>query len=77
MSTTFNKVINGRQFNFQPLEFGNEAGYHVDVKDEEGIRWEFRMFHTREKDLKLEGEKLPEWILGSETELVNAVNQHE
>jgi hypothetical protein len=35
------------------------------------------MFHTREKDLKLEGEKLPEWILGSETELVNAVNQHE
>jgi hypothetical protein len=73
----FNKVINGRQFNFQSLEFGNESGYHVDVKDEEGTRWEFRLFHTDEKRLKLHGEKLPGWIVNSEDLLVQAVNQHE
>jgi hypothetical protein len=32
MSNLFNKVINDKQFNFQPIEFGNQSGYHVDVK---------------------------------------------
>jgi hypothetical protein len=41
MNNLFNKVINNQQFNFQPLEFGNKTGYHVDVKDDEGTRWEF------------------------------------
>jgi hypothetical protein len=77
MNNLFNKVIHGRQFNFQPLEFGNETGYHVDVKDDEGTRWEFRMLHKVDEQLKIEGEKLPEWITGSEALLVNAVNQHE
>ena len=77
MSNLFNKVINGRQFNFQPIEFGNENGYHVDVKDEEGTRWEFRMFHDDEKKSRLEGEKLPSWILGLESELNRAINEHE
>ena len=77
MSNLFNKVINGRQFNFQPIEFGNETAYHVDVKDEEGTRWEFRLFHTDERELKMEAEKLPDWIASLEQELVNAVNEHE
>lgn len=77
MSNLFNKVINGRQFNFQPIEIGNETSYHVDVKDEEGTRWEFRLIYTDEKDLKMEAEKLPDWIAGLEQELLNAVNEHE
>jgi hypothetical protein len=77
MNNLFNKVINDRQFNFQPVEFGNETGYHVDVKDEDGTRWEFRMFHDGEKSTKLQGEKLPSWILGLEQELKKAINEHE
>lgn len=38
MSNLFNKVIHDGQFNFQPLEFGGEGGYHADVKDEENTR---------------------------------------
>ena len=77
MSNLFNKVIKGRQFNFQPVEIGSEMSYHVDVKDEEGTRWEFRLFHTTEKDLKMDAEKLPSWIVDLEDELVKAVNEHE
>jgi len=77
MNTLFNKIIHGRQFNFQPLQIGAETGYHVDVKDEEGTRWEFRMFPTEEMHVKIEGEKLPPWILNLETELSQAIDQHE
>jgi hypothetical protein len=77
MSNLFNKVINGRQFNFQPIEFNNETAYHVDVKDEDGTRWEFRLFHTTESEVKIESEKLPSWISGLEQELIQAVNEHE
>ena len=77
MSNLFNKVINGRQFNFQPIEFGHETGYHVDVKDEEGTRWEFRMFHEDEQQWRLEGEKLPSWIIENKAELSKTINEHE
>ena len=77
MNTLFNKVINGRQFNFQPVEFGHQSGYHVDVKDEEGTRWEFRMFQGADNQFKVEGEKLPSWISESTPELVRAINEHE
>jgi hypothetical protein len=76
MSNLFNKIIHGRQFNFQPLEFGHEAGYHVDVKDEENTRWEFRIFLTQNK-WKIEGEKLPQWIHDTTTELGKAIDEHE
>ena len=76
MSTLFNKVIKGKQFNFQPIEFGNETGYHVDVKDDEGTRWEFRMFHEKERT-KIEGEKLPSWILSLQPDLDKAIDEHE
>jgi hypothetical protein len=76
-SNLFNKVIRNRQFNFQPLEFGNVSGYHVDVKDEEGTRWEFRMFPTDEGSWRIDGEKLPSWITEAETELHEAVEDHE
>lgn len=76
MSTLFNKLINGRQFNFQPLEFGEQTGYHVDVKDDEGTRWEFRM--SREEDgWKMETEKIPAWIIDAQTELGEAIDEHE
>ena len=77
MSNLFNKVIRGRQFNFQPIEFGDQSGYHVDVKDEEGTRWEFRMFPSIEHHWKIEGEKLPPWIIETEPELRRAINEHE
>lgn len=76
-SNLFNKIINGKQFNFQLLEFGQETAYHVDVKDDEGTRWEFRMSHSGEKSWKIEGEKLPHWIVNSEPELSKAINEHE
>jgi hypothetical protein len=76
-SNLFNKIINDRQFNFQTLEFGNITGYSVNVKDEEGTRWEFRMFLTDEGSWKIDGEKLPSWIIGLETELQEAVEDHE
>ena len=76
MSALFNKVIYNRQFNFQPLEFGQEAGYHVDVKDEENARWEFRIFKKKDK-WEIDGEKLPAWILEIGPELSKAINEHE
>jgi hypothetical protein len=76
MSILFNKVVHDRQFNFQPLEFGEEAGYHVDVKDEENTRWEFRIFRTDGK-WKIEGEKVPSWIFDIEPELGKAIDEHE
>lgn len=76
MSNLFNKIINERQFNFQPLEFGEQSGYHVDVKDEEGTRWEFRMFNE-EDQWKIQAEKLPAWILNVELALGKAIDEHE
>ena len=76
MSNLFNKVIHDRQFHFQPLEFGQEAGYHVDVKDEENTRWEFRIFRIEDK-WKIEGEKLPQWIHDIGPELSKAIDEHE
>ncbi len=77
MNNTFNKIIEGRQFNFEPIEFGTETGYHVNVKDDEGTRWEFRMFHISEKEPRIEGEKLPDWIFAMEPALRKAINEHE
>lgn len=76
MSNLFTRVIAEKQFNFQPFEFGENSGYHVDVKDEEGTRWEFRM--SRENDRwKMYGEKLPEWIQNMEAALCQAIDDHE
>jgi len=75
MSKLFNKLIHDRQLNFQPLEFGQEAGYHVDVKDEENTRWEFRIFRMEDR-WKIEGEKLPPWIFAIEPELGKAIDDH-
>lgn len=76
MSNLFNKVIRNRQFNFQPLEFAGESGYHVDVKDDKGTRWEFRIFRTG-NTWKIEGEKLPQWIHDITLEVGKAIDSHE
>ena len=76
MSNLFTKVINDRQFNFQPFEFGEQTGYHVDVKDEDGTRWEFRMLRDNDQ-WKMEAEKMPTWILNAEPEIVNAIYEHD
>ncbi len=76
MSNLFNKVINEMQFNFQPLEFGEQTGYHVDVKDEEGTRWEFTMFRD-DVQWKMKAEKMPPWILNVEQALGEAIDEHE
>lgn len=77
MSNLFDHVIGGRQFNFQPFNFGNESGYHVDVKDEDGTRWEFRLTQADTESWKLHGESLPTWITDREAEIIEAVNQHD
>ena len=76
MSNLFNKEMNGRQFNFQPVEFKGEVEYHVDVKDEQGKRWEFRMFRLNDK-WNMDAEKLPPWIPPLETELARAIDEHD
>ena len=76
MSNLFNKIINDRQFNFQHFEFAGKTGYHVDVKDDEGTRWEFRMM--RENDQwKMESEKLPSWIVDLEQLLGRVIDKYE
>lgn len=77
MSNPFNKTINGRQFNFQIIEFGNQTGYHIEVRDEKDVRWEFRMFPDAETDWKIDAEKLPSWISEMEAELRKAINEHD
>ena len=80
MSNLFNKVIEGRQFNFQPIEFGTTTGYHVDVKDEEGTRWEFSILHVDNNDgmkMKIEGTKLPPWIYNLQATLIKVINEQE
>jgi hypothetical protein len=76
MGNLFSKVIKEKQFNFQPFEFGEQSGYHVDVKDDEGTRWEFRMLKESEQ-WKLEAEKLPEWIREIQSSLADAIVEHD
>ncbi len=76
MSNLFSTVVNGSQFNFQPYELADSTSYHVDVKDEEGTRWEFRMTKSEEQ-WKLEGEKLPTWIHDAAQDLGKAIDDHD
>ncbi|MEO5893651.1 MAG: hypothetical protein ABIQ31_25580 [Ferruginibacter sp.] len=78
MSNLFNKTIDGKQFNFQPIEFGTQSGYHVDVKDEEGTRWEFSILHADVNDgtkMKIEGIKLPPWIMSLQATLIKVIDE--
>ncbi len=77
MSNLFNKEIEGRQFNFQPYNVGNENGYHVDVKDADGARWEFRMTSHDNESWQLHGEKLPTWITDSKPKILDAIAEHD
>ena len=76
MGNFFSKEIDGKQFNFQPIEFGDQTGYHIDVKDEQGIRWEFRALFKNEK-WNIEGEDLPTWIYGTQNLLIKAIDDHD
>ncbi len=76
MSNLFNKMIAGKQYNFQEFEFGDQTGYHVDVKDEQGKRWEFRLLRKNEK-WNIEGEDLPLWIPEMLAPLAQAIDEHE
>ena len=80
MSNLFNKIIDGKQFNFQPIGFGSQSGYHVDVKDEEGTRWEFSILHADNNDatkMKLEGTGLPPWLMDLQATLIKVINEQE
>ncbi len=77
MSNLFHKIIQGKKFNFQPINLGHDTGYHVDVEDEEGTRWEFTMEPEDEGHWKLKSEKLPLWLKAFEDELQSVINQHE
>ncbi|MEO7767699.1 MAG: hypothetical protein ABIS01_09745 [Ferruginibacter sp.] len=80
MSNTFSKIIDGKEFNFQTFEFGNSAGYYVNVVDEEGTRWEFSILHTDKNDpakMKIEDLKLPPWIHNQQATLIKVINEQE
>jgi len=80
MSAIFNKTINGRQFNFQPIEFGSTTGYHVDVTDDESTRCEFSILHADENDakkMKIEGTSVPCWIMDLQATLIKVINEQE
>lgn len=77
MSNLLTKDIAGRQFNFQPYNLGNENGYHVDVKDDDGTRWEFRMSNPGDSEWTMHGEKLPSWITDLEEQFISTINEHE
>ncbi|MEO8765447.1 MAG: hypothetical protein ABI416_14210 [Ginsengibacter sp.] len=76
MNILFNKVIHSRLFNFQPVEFAEESGYHVDVKDEENTQWEFRIFRNGDQ-WQIEAEKLPAWIKEIELDIFKTIDDHE
>ena len=76
MSGLFNKMIGDKQYHFQPLEFAEETGYHVDVKDAKCMRWEFRMLYKGDQ-WNIEGEDLPDWIPQVTGLLTDAINEHE
>jgi hypothetical protein len=75
MGNFFSKEIAGKQFNFQPFEFGDQTGYHIDVKDEQGRRWEFRALFKNEK-WAIEGEDIPGWIYDVQNLLGKAIDDH-
>ncbi len=75
MSNLFNTEIEGRQFNFQPIGLGDDHGYHVDVKDVEGTRWEFTLIRKNSQWL-IEAEKLPDWIEASRAKLIETVDRY-
>lgn len=77
MSNLFTRDIGGRCFNFQPYNFGHEAGYHVDVKDADGNQWEFRMAKPGDESWQLHGQNLPGWILELEHEIIKGIKEHE
>ena len=80
MGNLFNKNIGGRQFNFQPIEFGTTTGYHVNVKDDEGTRWEFSILHADVNDakkMKIEGKNVPSWIMDLQAMLIKGINEKE
>ena len=73
-------MINGKQFNFQPFEFGDRTGYHIDVNDEDGTRREFSILHADNMDgtkMKLEGTNLPPWIYELQATLIKIINEQE
>ncbi len=75
MSNLFNTEIEGMQFNFQPIGVGDNFGYHVDVKDSEGTRWEFTLIRKNSQWL-IEAEKLPDWIEASRAKLIETVDRY-
>jgi len=80
MGNLFNKNIGGWQFNFQPIEFGTTTGYHVNVKDDEGTRWEFSILHADVNDakkMKIEGTNVPSWIMDLQAMLIKGINEEE
>ncbi|MBC7888405.1 MAG: hypothetical protein H7Z13_10995 [Ferruginibacter sp.] len=80
MSNLFNKIISDKQFNFQPFEFGGNSGYHVDVKDVDGTRWEFSILHADTNDgkkMKIEETNLPSWIMDLQATLIKVIYEQE
>lgn len=57
-----------REFNFRKLKTTDEEQFSVNVSDERGNRVYFNMF-KKEKDWKIVQAQLPPWIIQSEANL--------
>ncbi len=76
MSNIFETSLKGHKFTFQPFNAGHLNGYHVDVKDEDGARHEFRMEQEDDSKWTLQGENLPSWITDLADELREAIENN-
>jgi len=76
MSQAFSEIIQEHSFHFQPVEIGDKLSYHVNVADDEGVRWEFRMEENQNAEWELKGEKLPGWISEIEQEIGAIIKSH-
>lgn len=76
MSNLFNKNIKGYNFQFQSVEMGDDLLYHVNVKDDNGVEWEFRMQENDNGKWELNAEKLPGWIKAVESEIIAVIQKH-
>jgi hypothetical protein len=78
MRGQFTKLVKAgnrlREFNFRKLPAPTGKSFHVDVSDERGSRFIFKMHKEQEDHWKIDNENLPNWIYEAEQQLADAID---